>query len=321
MTEFGCKYCGSQAIVRYGQSPQGSQVWWCKVCERRFVDNDAMPGMRTPVDQVGLALLAFYDGSSLSAIRRQLKQQYENDVSDPAIYGWITKYSEAAIAKTKNLHPTVSDVWIADETVLNIAGKNIWFWDIMDAETRFLLASHMSAHRGIKDVQTLMEDAARRAGKAPRVVVTDSLLAYIDGIELTFGADTKHIQSKGFKIQPNTNLIERLHGSIKQRTKVMRGLKSIPSAYLFMDGWATHYNFIRPHEALCDKTPAHKAGLVSPFKNWLDVAKEQEMPESFDRYERGGKNEGIIPHARIHRGRRLYSRRRVPPAPSLSRTL
>jgi hypothetical protein len=58
----------------------------------------------------------------------------------------------------------------------------------------------------------------------------------------------------------------------------MRGLKSIPSAYLFMDGWAAHYNFIRPHEGLGDKTPAEKAGLVSPFKNWLEVANEPTKP-------------------------------------------
>lgn len=313
VTEFGCKYCGSKAIVRYGMSPQGDQTWWCKLCERKFVDNGAMPGMRTPVDQVGLALLAFYDGSSLGAIRRQLKQQYGNEVSDPAVYGWITKYSQEAIDKTKNLKPNVSDVWIADETVLPIAGKNVWFWDIMDAKTRFLLASHMSATRGIKDVKALMEDAAKRAGKSPKVVVTDSLLVYPDGIDLSFGSATKHIQSKGFDSQPNTNLIERLHGSIKQRTKVMRGLQSIPSAYLFMDGWATHYNFMRGHESLGDKTPAEVAGLVSPFKDWLAVAREQEpsKPERYGRYDRGG-SQSIIALARKHKTPRL-------PLPKLSR--
>ena len=321
MTEFGCKFCGAKAIVRYGLSPKGEQTWWCKVCERKFIDNDAIPGMRTPTDQVGMALLAFYDGSSLAAIRRQLQQQYDNDATDPAIYGWITKYSQAAIDKTKDLHPKVSDVWIADETVLPIAGKNIWFWDVMDAKTRFLLASHMSATRGIKDVETLMEAAAKRAGKAPRVVITDKLLAYVDGIERAFGANSKHIQSQGFSVQPNTNLIERLHGSIKARTKVMRGLKSIPSAYLFMDGWAFHYNFIRGHESLGDKTPAEKAGLVSPFKNWLEVASEPTKPSevTFDRIETGLR---LLPQARQHVGhsyRRHQFRQRPTPAPSLAR--
>jgi transposase-like protein len=307
MIDFGCKFCSSKAIVRYGTSPKGEQMWWCKACRRKFTDNDAMPGMKTPVDQIGLALLSFYDGSSLSAIRRQLKQQYENELSDPAVYGWITKYSQIAIDKTKNIHPNVSDTWIADETVLQIAGKNVWFWDIMDAKTRFLLASHMSATRGISDVKALMEDAAKRAGKNPKVVVTDKLLVYPDGIERAFGADTKHIQSKGFSIQPNTNLIERLHGSIKARTKVMRGLKGIPSAYLFMNGWTTHYNFFRGHEALGDKTPAEVAGVTSPFKNWLEVASAQgrtgELPHGKPQISEQQKL--IIPFARKHARRKL----------------
>ena len=131
----------------------------------------------------------------------------------------------------------------------------------------------MSTHRTVQDAQELMEQAASRAGKSPKTVITDRLLAYLDGIELTFGADTEHIQSKGFSTQPNTNLIERLHGSIKERTKVMRGLKSIASAKLFMDAWAVHYNFFRLHEAI-GKTPAEKAGINFSIKNWLGTAQQ-----------------------------------------------
>lgn len=318
MTEFGCKHCGSKAIVRYGQSPDGTQYWWCKVCERKFADNDALPRMRTPVDQIGHALLAFYDGASLTQIRRQFEQQYDNSPSDPAIYGWITRFTQVVIDKTKNLKPNVGDTWVADETVLNIDGRNIWFWDVMDSKTRFLLASHMSGTRDSNDAEILMREAAKRAGKSPKVVITDKLLAYTDGIERAFGADSKHVQSKGFKVQPNTNLIERLHGSIKDRTKVMRGLKSIPTAYLFMDGWATHYNYFREHSAL-GKTPAEAAGVKSPFKNWLDVAGEPEKPfEVPSIIERGARFE----EARRHRPRKHYmrfTRERETPAPSLSR--
>jgi transposase InsO family protein len=67
---------------------------------------------------------------------------------------------------------------------------------------------------------------------------------------MAFGADTQHLQSKGFAIKPNTNLIERFHGTLKSRTKVMRGLKSPETALLILDGWLVYYNFFRPHEAL-----------------------------------------------------------------------
>jgi len=44
--------------------------------------------------------------------------------------------------------------------------------------------------------------------KSLRIVITGKLQAYLDGIELAFGADTKHIQAKGFRVQPNTDFRE-----------------------------------------------------------------------------------------------------------------
>jgi putative transposase len=267
-----CKYCGSPHVVRYGTF-RGVQRWWCKTCQRKFVDNRALPGMKTPKEQIASALNMYYEGMSLNAIRRHLQQMHNNYPSDSTVYDWITKFSKVAVKEAKKHTPEVGDVWVADETMLKIAGKNTWFWDIIDTKTRFLLASHISTRRYAKEAQTLMERAADRADKAPKVVLTDKMGAYLDGIENAFGADTKHIPAKGFKVQPNTNLVERFHGTLKDRTKVMRGLKSIESARLLMDGWLVHYNFFRPHESLHDRTPAEKAGIKFPHKNWLDITK------------------------------------------------
>lgn len=267
-----CKFCGSRRIVRYGHY-QKRQRWFCKDCKRKFADNDAPPNMKTPTIQIASALSMFYEGMSLNAIRRHLEQMYHNYPSDSTVYGWIVKYTKVAVAKAKGVKVVVGDVWIADETVLKISGRNMWFWDIIDRRTRFLLASYLSTTRGTRDARTLMERARVRAKKTPKVVITDRLASYLDGIELTFGAHTKHIASKGFEIQPNTNIIERFHGSLKARTKVLRGLKKRETAKLLLDGWLVHYNFFRPHESLGNKTPAEKAGVKFPYKNWLDVVK------------------------------------------------
>jgi transposase-like protein len=94
------------------------------------------------------------------------------------------------------------------------------------------------------------------AGKKPRVVITDSLPAYPQAIGDVFGCDTRHIRYKGITKEPNNNILERFHGSLKSRTKVMRGLKSMESAKLFTDGWLVWYNYLRPHESLGNHTPA-----------------------------------------------------------------
>jgi hypothetical protein len=120
-----------------------------------------------------------------------------------------------------------------------------------------------------------MEAAARKAGKTPKYVITDRLAAYLDGIELAFGSETKHIPSKPFTVkESSTNVIERFHGTLKDRTKVMRGIKRVDSAKLFAEGWLVHYNFFRPHESLKGKPPAEAAGIDFPFKNWLDVVRQ-----------------------------------------------
>lgn len=265
-----CKYCGSGALSRYG-SYKGVPRYWCKVCKRKFAANDALPRMRTPTSQVSDALNMHYEGMSLNAIKRNLKQQNQYDVSDVAIYKWIDRFTDDAIKATRDLHPKVGNVWVADETVLEIDGENVWFWDIIDSKTRFLLASHVSRTRTTRDAESLMRKASERAGKVPKEVITDKLSAYLDGVELAFGADTEHVRSHGFTIQPNTNLIERFHGTLKDRTKVMRGLKNMESAIEFTDGWLVHYNFFRPHRSLNDRTPAEAAGLSAPCKNWADV--------------------------------------------------
>jgi len=178
------------------------------------------------------------------------------------------------IIEANKYKPEVSGVWVADETMIDLDGKNIWLWDIIDTKTRFLIASHMSYTRTTKDAQALMKQAYDHTGKIPRVIYTDKLRAYLDGIELTFGAETTHKQGSPFDVEVNTNVIERFHGTIKSRTKVMRGLHTIESARLFMDGWLVHYNFFRPHMSLKDSTPAQVAGIRFPLHNWKDVIEQ-----------------------------------------------
>jgi putative transposase len=265
-----CKYCGSDNVVRFGRSKQRQRLR-CQDCKRTFMDADTLAGMKTPAIQVASALSMYYGGMSLNAIRRHLDQQYGNRPSDSTVYEWINRFTKIAVRETRGYKPNVGDVWIADETVLKIGGENVWFWDIIDAKTRFLLASHISTKRTTADALTLMKLAEKRAGKVPELVFTDKLRAYLDGIELAWGADTKHIPSKGFVAPMNTNIIERFHGSLKDRTKVMRGLKRKDTARLLIAGWLIHYNFFRPHERLNDRTPAEKAGIKLPFQNWLEV--------------------------------------------------
>lgn len=145
------------------------------------------------------------------------------------------------------------------------------FWDIIDAKTRFLLASCLTTTRNTQDAKRLMDRAYERAGKMPKVVVTDKLKAYMDGIKQAYGSHAKHIQGSPFEVKNDSNLIERFHGSLKERTKVMRAQKNKTTLQRFTDGWLVHYNFFRPHMSLNNRPPAEVAGLKCQYRNWADV--------------------------------------------------
>ena len=268
-----CKYCHSENVIKYGKL-KDVQRYYCKDCNRKFANPDAIPKMQTSIRDVADALNMYYEGMSLAEIRRNFIQQDNNYLTRTTPYNWVQRFTKLAVDEAEKYKPSVGSVWIADETMIDLDGKNIWLWDIIDSETRFLIATHMSYTRTTLDAQQLMKQAYERTGKIPRVIYTDKLAAYLDGIELTFGADTKHKQGGPFDVEANTNLIERFHSTLKERTKVMRGLHTMESARRFLDGWLVHYNYFRPHTSLRDMTPASVAGIKFPFRNWKDVCEQ-----------------------------------------------
>jgi putative transposase len=273
-----CKHCQSQRVRKYG-FVDGVQAYFCNTCRRKFKVDDRLFKMKTPYLQVSSAIDDYFKGASINEIRDNLHTHYDNCPSSKTIYGWITKYTNEAINQFKDYHPQVGDTWIADETVLKINGKNYWCIDIIDTDTRYLLATKLSVNRETNDIKILMEKAKDRANKTPKKVLTDGWKGYLDGIELVFGADAKHIVTDPFDKDDtgyNSELIERWHGTLKDRTKSLRGLKSIETADKFLDGFLAWYNYMRPHESLNGKTPAEKAKVQYTVKSWVDVVRTAE---------------------------------------------
>lgn len=268
-----CPRCGSLDTAKYGIR-EGVQEYICLKCGSKFHDKDAPFGMRNTVEQIGASLNLYYTGSSLRDISTHLSQTYNNPVSHMAVYGWLLKYSEKAVKLFEPYHPKASEVWIADETAIKFNYDLYWIWDVIDRDTRFLLASYLSPNRGTQQAKRLMEIASERAGRVPKKVITDKLRAYIDGIELVFGSETTHIQSSPFSEIDSTNIIERFQGTIKERTKVLWGFKTVPAAKIIINGFVCHYNFFRPHIGLNNRTPAEVAGIDSPVKTWTDLVRK-----------------------------------------------
>ncbi|HEX7515598.1 MAG TPA: DDE-type integrase/transposase/recombinase, partial [archaeon] len=173
--------------------------YWCKTCKRKFKADDTAFHAKKSADWTSSAVDMYFRGMAISDISEHLQQEQGYSPSKSVISKWVNKYTDMARKQFKDYHPTVGDVWIADETMLDIDGQHkTWFYDIIDRDTRFLLASRVALSRTTLNAEMLMKDAEKCAGKKPEEVITDQNKADMDGIHQAFGGDTEHFIGNPF---------------------------------------------------------------------------------------------------------------------------
>jgi transposase-like protein len=258
-------------VIKYG-TYKDTQLYLDKTTGKKFTANGALPGRRIPPSVVGDAIGAFYDGLSYRDIQRRIESAHGFKPSTATIYEWVRDYAQQARKALGDFQADTGDTWAADEMVVKVDGEHLWLWNVMDVRTRYLLATHLSKTRTIKDAQTVFKKAEKHAKRPPKAVLTDGLRAYQEGIERTFGGETKHLVSSGITSPLNNNLVERLNGTVRERTKVMRGMETKNTAEALIDGFVIHYNHMKPHEGLGGRTPAQAADILLLFKDWGEVA-------------------------------------------------
>ncbi|MBN1188392.1 MAG: DDE-type integrase/transposase/recombinase [Dehalococcoidales bacterium] len=266
-----CKRCGSSAIVRYGTYGQ-RQVYMCKSCRMKFKADQCSFHMKTPFTEISRFLTLLYCGTAIEEIDRLLEAEFGRSPSKRTLFKWLNKYSRSAISRNQYRRPLIKgETWIADETVIRIHGQKVWIFDIQDEKTRFLLASHITPSRSETETGTFFQQACHVAGTLPARVITDSYISYLIETESEPADDGWKVPLNLFVLETDPQRIVPFHATLRDRTTVVKRLKSIASARLFNQSWLVYYNFFRAHEALNGKTPAEQAGIESPCKCWEDV--------------------------------------------------
>ena len=184
---------------------------------------------------------------------------------------WIKKYIKLLGKYAEKYEAEVGNIWHSDETTVFIKKEGEkkcyeWLWNIMDAKTRYLLACQITETRFVNDARKPLQKAKETANRRPDAIVTDGLPAYQKAIkaefyDITAQIQNPHIRLKDFETHPNNNILERLNGTFRERTKVMRSLDSLTSAQDFAAGMQTYYNYIRPHQGIGGLTPAQMANI------------------------------------------------------------
>jgi len=270
-----CKFCDSTNVIKYGKK-NGKQNYFCKSCNRKFVDNINFENMKYSPKIIALTLDLYFKGVSLRKISHHLKEFYSLNICYKSVYNWIEKYVSIMNEYVDNIQPNVGEIWHTDEMMVSIGGNWEYLWNIMDERTRFQLASVVSKERYIRDARAVFQRAKKNcSGRKPKYIVTDGLQAYKRAVKkefITNTHETEHLWNVGLRHHPNNNHVERLHGNIRDREKTMRGLKIENTPVV--EGHRLYYNFIKPHESLGGKTPSEEAGITIDGDNkWLSLMK------------------------------------------------
>jgi transposase-like protein len=278
---FCCTHCGSENYIKYGKN-NGKQVYKCKDCNKKFVDNLFFEKLKANPKIICLTLDLYFKGVSLRKISDHLKQFHDLEIAHTTLFYWIAKYIRIIDEYTRQFKPQLGELWNVDEMMISVNGNWFYLWNVIDDETRFHLASVISKERKTNDARKVLITAKKRShGNRPKYIITDGLKSYIKAVDDEFHTarrDTIHVGNVGIRGKDfkkdifDNNLVERLQRTIRERYKTQRGLKDEYSA--FIRGHQLYYNFIRPHESLNGKTPSELAGITIEGKDkWLTLMK------------------------------------------------
>jgi transposase-like protein len=236
--------------------------------------------MRANPHAITVALDLYFKGVSLRKIVDHLNQFERVNVSHVAVLKWIQKYVAVMRDYVEAMKPELSRVFHAEETKVSIRGQWVWLWHLMDGDTRFLLANHVSKSRNVSDARDAFREAKAVAKVEPRVLLTDGLGSYSHAAQCEFPGAV-HVAGVGLQGRLNNNRLERYHSTFKgERVRPARGIKTPDTSIL--DGQRIYYNHIRPHQSLNGKTPAQAAGLDLQLEGnkWESLIKKASNSES-----------------------------------------
>lgn len=263
---FRCPKCHSNDVFKNGWRETGRgkiQRFKCKECKNRFIIDKGFNQMKNDPHCILASVDLFFKGLSYRKIADHLGQFYNVKVSQTTPMRWVKKYLELLGDYAEQHQPEVGMMWHSDEMKVKVKGEWKWVWNVMDNETRFLLACNISDSRNVKDARKLIKEAKDNAGKRPKVFITDGLKSYPQALVKEFGQGTlrsRHHRYRDFQHAPNNNIVERLNGTVRERLKVMRGLENVQSTEQLLAGFQTYYNYLREHQSL-GQTPAMASGI------------------------------------------------------------
>jgi len=261
-----CPKCGSESIKKHGvrhNKHAALQRWECKACGYWFTMNLGFEGMHATPEIITSAMQIYFTGVSFRGVRDFLKLRGA-EFSQQSVWNWVNKYTRLMENYLEQIRPQLGDTWRTDEMYVKFRGNKRLLFGMMDDQTRFRIAEMVSEHKGTSDVRPMFREAEARAGKRPKVLISDGASNFANANQREWWSRfrdqrTVHIADIRLGGQVHNNKMERQNGEWRDREKVMRSLKREDSPVL--GGMTIFHNYVRPHMGLNGMTPAEAAGI------------------------------------------------------------
>jgi transposase-like protein len=280
-----CLFCKSDNIKKFGirkNKHYDIQRFVCSDCHKTFSENMGFEKLKHNPKGITTAMQLYFSGESLRNVSKSLRL-LGMEVTHQTVYNWIKKYTGLMEKYLEKIVPQVGETWRADEIFLKVSGNMKYLYAMMDDETRFWIAKQVADTKYTQDVRPMFEQAKEFAQRKPEVLITDGARNFETAYRKEFRSSrlptTIHIRHIHMRGDKNNNKMERFNGEVRDREKVMRGLKKMDTPII--DGYKIFHNYIRPSMALDGRTPSQACGIeVEGDNKWITLIQNASIKET-----------------------------------------
>ena len=263
--QFACPRCSArldEADLSGVQRNKSGMVqrYECRKCGYRYNDRANFERLKTNPTLVVVSTDLYLRGLSIREVSAHLKMIFDCDVSHTTVYRWAVSLCRVLREVEKAILPKLKlgRRWHGDEMITKVDGSLQYLWNILDSRSRYLLASSLRARRDTATFKKVLSEVIAQVG-SPRQFVSDYLGSYKEGLPQV-DPSIRHLGGRKYHDKGRGNLVERANKSLRRRIKMAEQYSNPQKADILLNGSRVHYNLVRPHEALQNRTPGEKAG-------------------------------------------------------------
>lgn len=283
-TKTKCVFCGKSNFIKKGlrqtENRGKIQKYKCLECGKYFTNNEGFYRMRNSESKITAGIDLYFSNLSSRKVRNHFRRHLEHNASHVTVLDWCRRYVLKVSKYVNTLKPELIGNMYADETEIDCERRNDIFWCSVDWDTRYINATLYSPTS--QNVDDAVEFLKRiKVSKKPKYIQTDAGVFYPTAFKKVFYSNkgkredlTEHRIVNTSKTGRYNVRIETVFSKIKDRTEDFRGIKSLWSAPILMQGIILQHNFIEAHTTT-GKVPCELAGLKLEVgqNRWLGMIK------------------------------------------------